>query len=196
MYTVLDPTKREVRLLRLLAGNEADGISCELHTTSLDGPDEYEALSYVWGSASDTRTITVQQTAQTVTVNLEVALRYLRYPDRTRMLWVDDICIDQENVQERNQQVQWMSEIYSSAAQVVVWLGPATSMGFHAMAIIQKYADDSELHWPDAKYDIAQSFQIYGFLHNEWWSRVWTVQEAVLAKQVTYHCGKWVAVRG
>ncbi|EQB43487.1 hypothetical protein CGLO_17840 [Colletotrichum gloeosporioides Cg-14] len=189
MYTVLDPTKREVRLLRLLAGNEADGINCELHTTSLDGPEEYEALSYVWGSASDTRPIAVQKKAKNITVNLETALRHLRYPDRARMLWVDVLCIDQENVQERNQQVRRMSDIYSSATQVVVWLGPATLMGFEAMAIIQKYAADSELHWPEGRDDRAQLFHIYHFLGNKWWSRVWTVQEAVLAKQVTYQYG-------
>ncbi|KAE9568677.1 hypothetical protein CGMCC3_g15249 [Colletotrichum fructicola] len=189
MYTVLDPTKREVRLLKLLAGNEADGINCELHTTSLDSPDDYEALSYVWGDSSDTRPITVQQTAKNVTMNLEAALRHLRYPDRARMLWVDVLCIDQENFQERNQQVRWMSDIYSAATQVVVWLGPATSVGFGAMATIQKYAADSELHWPDLKHDLLQLFQMYQFLHNEWWSRVWTVQEAVLAKQVTYQHG-------
>ncbi|KAF3808548.1 Heterokaryon incompatibility protein 6 [Colletotrichum gloeosporioides] len=189
MYTVLDPTKREVRLLRLLAGNEADGIHCELHATSLDSPDEYEALSYVWGSASDTRPITLQQTAKNVTMNLEAALRHLRYPDRARMLWVDVLCIDQENVQERNQQVRWMSDIYSTATQVVVWLGPATSVGFKAIATIQKYAADSELHWPDLKHDLVQLFQMYHFLHNEWWSRVWTVQEAVLARQLTYQYG-------
>lgn len=189
MYTLLDLTKREVRLLRLLAGNKADGIICKLHTTSLDSPDGYEALSYVWGDSSDTRTITVQQTVKNVTVNLEAALRHLRYPDRARMLWVDVLCIDQENVQERNQQVRWMSDIYSSATQVVVWLGPATSVGFKAMAIIEKYAADSELHWPDLKHDLVQLFQMYHFLHNEWWSRVWTVQEAVLARQVTYQYG-------
>lgn len=58
-----------------------------------------------------------------ITPNLDTALRRIRLPDRIRALWVDAICINQQDVAERGGQVQLMGSIYSKARQVIVWLG-------------------------------------------------------------------------
>lgn len=188
MYTALDSSRREVRLLRLLAGSQADGINCELYTTSLSNPDDYEALSYVWGSASNPRPITIKGNVVSVTKNLETALRHIRYPDRPRTLWVDAVCINQQNIQERNHQVRSMGDIYSTASQVLVWLGPSGENEFKAIDMIERHAADSELHWPAEENDVS-FIRLFVFLNNEWWSRIWTVQEAVLARRIIYQCG-------
>ncbi|KAF4630773.1 hypothetical protein G7Y89_g7369 [Cudoniella acicularis] len=105
----------------------------------------YEALSYTWGSTSSTGTITLNGCPFEVTKNLEAALRHLREQDALRTLWVDAICIDQENVEERCREVARMSSIYYHARRVVVWLGEGSpdsdaAMNF-ATQIYEKFAE-------------------------------------------------------
>jgi hypothetical protein len=189
MYSPLDPDKRQIRLLRLLSGTGAEDIQCELYATSLDNPDEFEALSYVWGSPSDPLPIIIQQESKRVTRNLESALRHTRYPDRPRILWVDAVCINQDDVHEKSTQIQYMGLIYSEASQVLVWLGEESEHDLESVTVIRKLAADKDLHWTDETLDI-NLFTLHKFLGNDWWSRIWTVQEAVLAKQITYQVGE------
>jgi len=77
MYKALNTSRREIRLLRLLPGNETDAVNCELFTTSLDCPDDYEALSYVWGSPKDPLSITFEGEAKDVTKNLDFLSSYI-----------------------------------------------------------------------------------------------------------------------
>lgn len=187
MYSRLDSSRREIRLLRLLAGSETDSIKSELFTTSLDCPDEFEALSYVWGSTNDSRPITIGKEAKYVTENLEMALRHLRHRDRSRTIWVDAVCINQGDVQERNLQVRQMGNIYSMASQVLVWLGSGENYS-DAVKTIHKFAADRDLHWNNVE-EIGSLVGLYLFLARDWWSRVWTVQELVLARRATYQYG-------
>ncbi|KAK7191269.1 HET domain-containing protein [Paraphaeosphaeria sporulosa] len=62
-----------------------------------------------------------------ITTNLYIALRYLRQDDADRIMWVDAVCIDQNNLQERGHQVSQMCNIYSCAERVIFWLGENTS---------------------------------------------------------------------
>lgn len=59
----------------------------------------------------------------TVTKNLGAALQKLRLPDGARKIWIDALCINQDDVLERNEQVRLMGEIYSRCSRVIVWLG-------------------------------------------------------------------------
>ncbi|KAH6662521.1 heterokaryon incompatibility protein-domain-containing protein [Halenospora varia] len=87
---------------------------------------DYACLSYTWGDPTDTTDIVVNGDTIAVSSNLERALRTLRnrgeFPGHFK-LWVDAICINQENAEERSQQVQKMEDIYDGAWNVVVWLG-------------------------------------------------------------------------
>jgi hypothetical protein len=121
-YKVLGRSKR-VRLLVLQPGKKDDNISFTLRHVSLKKPPKYEAISYTWGDPSVTRTVYCSGFPMQVTVNLFMALRRMRYPDRTRALWADAVCIDQRDIQERGSQVQLMPDIYSKAERVLIWLG-------------------------------------------------------------------------
>jgi hypothetical protein len=89
----------------------------------------YEALSYTWGDATDTRTIIVNGSKHQVTRNLEAALRHLRQSDYSRKLWCDAVCINQTDNQEKSIQVQRIGDISNSASKVLIWLGkPRESM--------------------------------------------------------------------
>jgi Heterokaryon incompatibility protein (HET) len=116
--------------------------------TLIDPIPEYEALSWCWGDDSgrspvDLRIREKNEAGQWRSYRMEIpwtlaeALRALRYPGNDRRLWVDSICIDQGNVDERNRQVQMMAQIYSNASQVCIWLGPATKESEQALSFIR-----------------------------------------------------------
>ncbi|KAI1269257.1 HET-domain-containing protein [Xylariaceae sp. FL1019] len=100
----------------------------------------YEALSYAWGSPDRTKVISLYNEGMSrkldIPNNLFVALRHLRYSDEERTLWVDAICIDQENAPERSKQVQRIGEIFSLAAKVIIWLGPSFEDSDLALAVV------------------------------------------------------------
>ena len=119
----LDTSKRDVRVLQLLPGSWSDTVECNLVKQSLDHHPNYEALSYAWGDHNQTRPITVDGCTLHVTANLQAGLRRLRYADRPRLLWVDAICIDQDDVDEKNWQVTLMGDIFRRSKQALIWLG-------------------------------------------------------------------------
>ena len=116
----------------------------------------YEALSYVWGDATITTPIYIGplRTTFDVTTNLECALSHLRYPNKDRLLWVDAICIDQSNDNEKSHQVRMMREIFGGADRVLAWLGPETPSAETAIQTLQLLANNVHLHWrPDGRSD-------------------------------------------
>lgn len=124
-YAGLPRDKPWMRVMVLHAGSSLDEISITIRQERLDGSCSYEALSYVWGSVVDKpETITVNGAKELpITTNLSSALRYLRYPAEERVLWVDAICINQEDLTERGHQVAYMHRIYQQATTVQIWLG-------------------------------------------------------------------------
>ena len=124
--------ENQIRLLRLCARNDdADPITCHLITVNFGKHDDipqYETLSYVWGTEPADRLVFIGETISILRVkpNLEDALTALsrpsiRYDEKPnifsdRLLWIDAICIDQENIQERNHQVSIMGRIYARSS--------------------------------------------------------------------------------
>ncbi|KAH0565027.1 hypothetical protein GP486_001579 [Trichoglossum hirsutum] len=110
---------RDSRAIHLLPGSGGEEICGELHNFCLDdaSKEPYEALSYVWGDQSITRPIVVDGQEIQVTANLEAALRHIRKPDRTVVIWVDAICINQGDNAEKSHQVSMMHDIYRNCSQ-------------------------------------------------------------------------------
>jgi hypothetical protein len=104
-------------------------ISCTIYPASLDSLPPFKALSYTWGNtwgtSSSNQTITICNNAFQITSSLFTALRHLRHPTKTIALWIDQICINQNDPEEKSQQVPLMAQIYSGAEEVLVWLGLA-----------------------------------------------------------------------
>jgi len=114
-YQPIDLEGPSFRLVRLLKGNFDDAIQCELFQVWLRDEDIilYEALSYTWGSSEKASTIEVNGGELPVTHNLHVEMQYLRFEDKDRILWIDAVRIDQENIKERGHQVQQMADVYN-----------------------------------------------------------------------------------
>jgi hypothetical protein len=112
--------------------------------------------SYAWGSAEDPLSIYIGMDGETtfsVTKNLGIALPYLRYVDKKRVLWIDAICVNQRNFDERGQQVQRMTDIFPKAKRVIVWLGPAADDSSLALETMTQLASKIDVDW------IAQSMK-------------------------------------
>src|SRR3569833_2353661 len=119
--------ENEVRLFHLHPGSDGDVVTGRMECLELGSAyNSFEALSYVWGGTDDGVTILVDDISVSVTKSLEAALRHLRFQDRPRMLWIDYICINQYDIEERNRQVAKMGDIYACAVAVLIWLGEAT----------------------------------------------------------------------
>ena len=201
IYDRLDVARKEFRLLNLLPGKQSDPIICELQVWCCDKGQcpQYEALSYVWAGSPGPSTIILRGRHVHVTSNLESALRHLRYQDHHRTLWIDALCIKQDNLGERNDQVRQMRSIYQLASQVIVWLGPLDSKMYEkSIDHIFRFANDETLHWTMPSSEggffsakaIGAGPLLFLFFNNPWWNRIWTVQEAAVAKKLTYICGQ------
>ena len=117
-----------IRLLSLEPMDPEEGsqiIRCHLTSVLLDQAPAYEALSYCWGDMTDMLPISCNDSLLQIGASLKSALLYLRRKDQTRLLWIDAICINQENLPERGSQVRIMCDIYRNAERVVSWLGEA-----------------------------------------------------------------------
>ena len=158
---------------------------------ALDDPLPYEALSYCWGCASFTSSILVESQAFGITANLEAALRHCRRDDQECLLWVDAISINQSSLEERSQQVQMMLEIYSKATKLHAFLGPGNPDTHIGMSILQDLLQPKDELDPILIHlspDLLRA-GLVDVLHREYWRRMWVIQEAAVARKVTFICG-------
>lgn len=137
-YQALDTNASQVRLLDISAPTSHTGlISCVLRHVSLDTDPVpvFEAISYYWGGASERRDILLNGEIVSVPVNTELALRCMANGHRDRTVWIDALCINQTDNAERQQQVELMGRIYSSAQRTLVYLG---ERGMFSALIVDK----------------------------------------------------------
>ncbi|KAH6972338.1 heterokaryon incompatibility protein-domain-containing protein [Ilyonectria sp. MPI-CAGE-AT-0026] len=175
------PLKRsfEIRLLAIHPGKEDSPVECSLHHQKLRGGRGYEAVSYVWGDSNNMLEIVCNEKPRSVRKNLYDALTQLRRPDKERFVWVDMLCVDQDNNAEKTQQVRIMGEIYSNARRVLIWLGnePRTEKSLNLLVETFKNRDKMPVR-EDPDWDT-----VLHLFSNQWFRRVWCIQEVVLAKK-------------
>jgi hypothetical protein len=150
-YGHLDPASSEIRLLCLEPGSYEEDIHCRLKHVKLKDKPTYEALSYMWGDATVRRIVFLSGHPHSVTENLEIALRHLRKTDKARTLWIDALCINQNNLKERAEQVQKMKKIFDTAGSVLAWLGEATEDSDEAFVVLQELSE--------AIFDMVRTFE-------------------------------------
>jgi hypothetical protein len=185
IYEPLDTDSNAIRLLTLLS-EDTEVIHCTLQHISLINPPEYVALSYCWGDPTVTKDININGMLVQVTSNLESALRHLRIRGYGR-LWVDAVCINQQDKTERNQQLLWMGSIYRRAKQVVAWIGDKFDLAIDFINHLNDL-EESKPALTTAFYTGKRAF--LELLAGPYWRRVWIIQELALARQVTILCGR------
>jgi len=189
------------RLLLLERDSTKPEIHCHLIPASFEERFRYEALSYTWGDPSaELRSIWLNGYPFRVTRNLYSALQKLRKPlpngEQYRFLWIDSLCIDQNNNQDRNHQVSNMGKIYQQAALVLVWLGEQSRYSDQAIDFIEQVHALWQLgvleyySRPRSEHYTEPEWKAINFLfRKEYWQRTWIIQEIQLAKNVLFHCG-------
>ncbi|KAI8943339.1 hypothetical protein NX059_001356 [Plenodomus lindquistii] len=194
-YKPVLPDRGSIRLLRLLPNKDTNArIECELIDYVLDETEDqhlYEALSYTWGDPNDTVSIVLDSRPFEVTHNLHAALRRLRNHRFDRILWVDAICINQQDDTEKEGQIQFMAEVYAQASCVLVWLGEGDDDGnettLSVLELLRKIARDG-LEYFTLKAHVR--LKIVKLLHHSWFRRIWILQEVSAARKVCILVGR------
>ncbi|KAI1633258.1 heterokaryon incompatibility protein-domain-containing protein [Biscogniauxia mediterranea] len=187
----------EIRLLKLYPSADSDEIRCQVVYHPLEKLLDYEAISYTWGDTTGKTTIVVDDQILETSVKVSEMLQSLRYTWKPRMLWIDFICINQDDTDEKNHQVQLMRHIYHRAVTVVVWLNPLPDTP-EAVDLLMEISRRSRLDGLTGQ----QGFSIYGqrsqrsrvlslarFLANDYFNRLWVVQEIASARKIKVLCG-------
>ncbi|KAG7286788.1 hypothetical protein NEMBOFW57_009104 [Staphylotrichum longicolle] len=208
-YRLADIHTTVIRLVELLPGRDDDPLVCHLHAVDLEAEPDYETISHCWGAPVFDAELRVQEEGSlAITALLASALRQMRLPDRPRMLWVDVICVNQQDVEERTVQVQLMNRVYHQCRGVLIWLGdgtPESDLGMqvakqmHAGLLRKQEAGDKRLLYdmsrseraayglfPDGSREIRA---ITSLVDRPWFSRTWVVQELALPPTATLVCG-------
>ena len=197
----------DIRILNVEPGSGSQAIVCTLHNTQLSNVvNGYTALSYAWERSEKRNEIYCNGHPWIVTGNLFLALHNLRKPTSVQTLWVDQICIDQGNTEERSGQVRIMSHIYKHAREVMIWLGEGTSQSDAGMQLAQEILLVAAIRpdfiergltiknleqvglpsWDDERWNMLGSI-----FRRSWFERIWVVQEVVMALNATVVCGSY-----
>lgn len=217
VYTQLESD--EFRLLILEPGIKNDEIRCQLRTCNYSAKIPYTALSYAWGDATKVEKVQCNGKEIGIASNLHQALLDLRDADRERVLWIDALCINQDDISERGHQVRNMKQIYAQARQVLVWLGPEDdaiskafdilrelkptfvepknllTLGFKPSYFSASNLDQRTIGFNFAMADESQLLRsgldpLITLLERPWFRRLWVLQEVAHAKHVTLVSGR------
>jgi hypothetical protein len=200
----LQDTAKEMRILEIISNNN-EIVECKLEKyVEVDG---YCALSWCWGSpapGSETpnfKPIRIIHNNEPyrfeVSTNLESALRHLRQ-EKILRIWVDAVCINQKDNDEKNNQVPMMAKIYGDAKLVYVWLGgeengSKEAIHFIKTRVLNLSGFDDLVKDPNTT---AEWNSLLALMQRDWFSRRWIVQELALAKDAVILCGddsiKWL----
>ncbi|KAF5581078.1 het-6-heterokaryon incompatibility [Fusarium pseudoanthophilum] len=207
------PLKSDELRLLLVEPGDTELIRVELRTVKSRTAQRFWALSYVWGARENPATILLNDQLFSITRNLYNALYQYRrhvfddYGSEKAMLWVDAICINQNDQVEKSIQVPRMSEIYGQCERVLAWLGPVESDEESHVCRLSERLKQFQPPVRSVSEGLSEDDSIKTFMssgrsnetaaievdsvrkalrsigHRPWFRRIWILQEAVLAKK-------------
>jgi hypothetical protein len=187
-----------IRVLALLP-EEGPTLKATMFCVDLSSGPIYEALSYVWGAieADASYFLDIDGTIMEITPNLYYALQALRPRQSPRVLWVDAVCINQNDNRDKETQICMMEKIYRSANHVAVYLGEPATVSVTLFSFLNRDVHEEDSAEKAVEYlgqdesDIRQLLEAFvHFCHLPWWNRIWVQQEYSLAQtNPTFHLG-------
>jgi hypothetical protein len=209
--------KTSYRLLRLQLNENSEPLIGDLLEHTVDHSPPYQCISYAWGISEANDSIEIQGQKLAITKAVQMVLRWIRADQRNttpELLWIDSICINQDDIEERGEQVRHMKKIYSGAERVLVYLGEEAEGSDQIpqlyLKIHEVYVKWSGSGAPGAskipiEYPAADEYESMGlptandpvwdanraFLGRPWFLRTWILQEVVLARTLFFICGSW-----
>jgi len=197
----------DIRLIEIRLDSENTTLELNLVQHSL-GIVKFDALSYVWGKQTRRRQIKCNGQLIHIGPNLADALSEQARRRSTGLLWADALCINQNDNEEKTRQVRMMRDIYSKAQRVIIWLGKEESgdrKGFDLAKSLYQKCDGERYDMYATIYDfddfdcrskgVSEPFRnpdwsaLFNILSNPWFSRIWVVQELLVAKRSSMRRG-------
>ena len=199
-YRDLNKDLNEFRLLRILEltatqlSNDTPAlVTCEIFHANINEAPVYNTLSYTWGPPTASQVPILLDGKQfLVRENLWMALKRFQSLGTEMIIWIDAICINQEDIQERNSQVPKMTQIYKQADQVLAWLGPSYEDSTLAFELVRDFGQlEIEQNWAveQLKSRTTQLQALSKLFQREYWMRMWVLQELTVAKSIALYCG-------
>jgi hypothetical protein len=166
----------EFRLMRFEPTGRNGAINVSLVNKSLDeAGDDFTAISYCWGSPTQPRKYIFVNGRPVVIFDALHTLLCHFQTFASGYYWIDAICIRQDDVLEKNTQIPLMTRIYSAPRKVDIWLGPDQDNSAHVLELAHRPS-------VDARVSVKFLRGLTRLLNRQWFSRVWVLQEVVLAK--------------
>ena len=200
-YRKVDSSNHKIRVVWIRPDLTHDGL-IEFRLKHVGVGSQHACLSYTWGSTEPRKQILINGGRFYVRLNLWKFLDLARWRNETQPIWIDAICIDQDNIEERNHQVQMMGDIYRSATEVLVWLGE----GEGGIEVALKMMDREWMRRPRRLETIERDFRSQLGLRRSsvksfkravaelsalpYWDRVWIKQEIMLNENVRFLYGR------
>ncbi|KAK2616025.1 hypothetical protein N8I77_002744 [Diaporthe amygdali] len=185
--------------------DDIEGYISEVRLSDSRNDDEgYTALSYAWGDRKFTHEIWIGDQRLLIGANLDSALRHLRLQDGPIRLWVDAVCMNLEDLDERNHQVQQMRNIFSAACETIIWLGELDggNTSVAAWNFLERHSPWAlnDRHEHDETLPTKLDEELLSFrgelrdveidvLSRPWFRRQWAVQEIVVSRNLSIQCG-------
>lgn len=184
IYRPLNTDKQEFRLMQV-EYHDDEGIQCSLQVFEHNLAPSYEALSYAWTEEGPSREIQLNAHRFFVRPNLHEFLKRAKVEHYTGWIFIDALCINQNDKQEKGSQIRMMSALFRRASGLVAWLGSSYPKGDvdpkHEKIV--EHEDYGRLRvrlkWADEKY-------IFCWFPWSYWSRLWIVQEIIICQRVTF----------
>jgi hypothetical protein len=199
---------RFIRLLQVSTDFKTSRINGSFTQASLDDKPNFRAISYCWGSSDLVDKVWFDDHQYLgITKSAAEVIRFLIDTKYTGHFWIDALCINQSDLEEKSKQVRLMGDVYSSARVVVAWLGEPADDSYRAMQFIATIYNEIKkynLHGLDPAHersymDQFPSFKHYNtpnwvafqnFLKRPYFSRLWVIQEIVLSRRTIFACGE------
>lgn len=194
-HAPLDRVERDIRLIRYdPIASDGQDLTYNLESWDIEECPPFHALSYVWGVDMPTKRISLDGKPFLVRDNLSAVLHALprcRISDEITHLWADAICINQEDLKEKEHQINLMGEIYSRAMCVIAWLGPAADGSDLAMERLEDLGRTQQRTsiLPEYHDDVCADSNMDALIKRVYFVRAWTVQEFILANDLRIMCG-------
>jgi hypothetical protein len=191
-----------IRLLKFTS-NSNGKVVCSMREIRLDeATGTFYALSYVWGDNTSTKAIICNGQTMHIRATLYEAIENMFMPPISLdgPIWIDAICINQDDTVEKSVHVAKMGDVYRMAREVVVWLGPAgpgNDLAMDSMKLLSTilpalrvrpvYDDLPKFGLPDKENALWPALSY--LFRRKWYERLWTFQEAVLSSSLLFVCG-------
>jgi hypothetical protein len=199
-YGYSDPVEGKIRILKFTP--TLYGLNCTMVHVELEKAPSFETMSYTWGEDQeepfehviiiDNQTLSIPKSAYDV-LKQQVSMW------RTKLIWIDFICINQKSTDDRNQQVYRMKDIYQAASRTIICLGTAPdakeAMGLFVtllnLASIKPLSQAQFLGHRSVNDDNPKWIAMNRMLNHRYWSRVWIVQEVAVSRKVHINYGQY-----